>query len=536
MNLYDLPKALEISTALVHEYYPNVACAVLTGSQTEEDFVSLVSDIDILIIDYGLSGVSSEGLVHGDYKVDFTRVGLWNLVDVLIDSCYSKNNTIMNMIIQGHFICDTLNLQNSLKTHCQSLYRNSDVNYFSEYQRIRRALVMLKKHFSKDLKSEQILLTLSDFMLEISKAYLFFHYSGKYGLNGYRRSKLLYRTEKDLTFLKYINKLAEDYIAQKNNKNITLQIDQFLGYSLLNTKKIQDFRYVLNVQFSRQNSFIFFTEILVRIKQDPYLNKYFLYGKRVDTNAIFIYEYVLLFENKNGDINVSILEHFHILINEIKRSKRLKHLNVDTFYLKETWFDLSYYFTFEPIFGAINDVLIALLKEDHKYNYKKTIPVFIYLTLKCKQIWGLSSIKMAEILETLRNKYRMADYYRDVSHKNIITNNHIIKDLDAVFQKDNALIIQNYKYRIKNNTFFHAVSEGFPTFENLNCCIDKIKDVKLQTYNLPEYAKSIFQNEDSNISYLLVTFFDFSLKAMGLNVNQYGPVILFALSAVQDGD
>jgi len=198
--LYDLPKALEISEALVHKYYPNVACAVLTGSQTEEDFVSLVSDIDILIVDYEFSGVSSEGLVHEDYKVDFTRVGLWNLVDVLIDSCYSKNNTIMNMVIQGHFIRDRFNLQNSLKIYCESLYRNSDINYFSEYQRIRRALVMLKKHFSKDLKRELIPLTLSDFMLEISKAYLFFNYNGKYGLNGYRRSKLLYKKEKDLAF------------------------------------------------------------------------------------------------------------------------------------------------------------------------------------------------------------------------------------------------------------------------------------------------------------------------------------------------
>jgi len=99
LKFYNLTKALEVSRALVHRYYPNAACAVLTGSQTAEDFVSLVSDIDILIIDFELSGVSSEGMKHNSLKVDFTRVGLWNLVDVLIDSCYSKNNTIMNMII-----------------------------------------------------------------------------------------------------------------------------------------------------------------------------------------------------------------------------------------------------------------------------------------------------------------------------------------------------------------------------------------------------------------------------------------------------
>lgn len=536
MKLYDLPKALEISEALVYEYYPNVACAVLTGSQTEEDFVSLVSDIDILIIDYGLSGVSSEGLIHENYKVDFTRIGLWNLVDILIESCYSKNNTIMNMIIQGHFICDTLNLQNGLKAYCQSLYRNSDVNYFSEYQRIRRALIMLKKHFSKDLRNEQILLTLSDFMLEISKAYLFFNYNGKYGLNGYRRSKLLYKTEKDFAFLQHINKLAEGYFIKKNSKNIIFQIDQFLGYSLLNAKKMQDFRYVLNIQFSRQNSFIFFTEILARIKRDIYLSKYFLYGKRVGTNTIFNYEYVLLFENKNGTLDASILECFNIVISDIKKSKRLKHINVDAFYLKETWFDLTCYFTFEPIFGAINEILIALLKEDHKFNYKKTIPIFIYIILKCMQTWNLPSVRIIQALEILRDKHRMIDYYRDVSHQNIETNNRIIKDLDDAFQKENALIIQDYKLHIKNKTFFNAISEGFPLFESLNYCLDGVTTEKLRIYNVPEYVRNIYQLEDPDISYSLVTFFDFSLKAMGLNVNQYSPAILFALSVIRDAD
>lgn len=534
--MYDLPKALEISEALVHKYYPNVACAVLTGSQTEEDFVSLVSDIDILIVDYEFSGVSSEGLVHEDYKVDFTRVGLWNLVDVLIDSCYSKNNTIMNMVIQGHFIRDRFNLQNSLKIYCESLYRNSDINYFSEYQRIRRALVMLKKHFSKDLKRELIPLTLSDFMLEISKAYLFFNYNGKYGLNGYRRSKLLYKKEKDLAFLRNINKLAEDFFIQKDNKNIIVQIDRFLGYSLLNIKKLPDFRYILNIQFSRQNSFIFFTAILVAIKEDPYLNKYFLYGKKVETNAIFSYNYVLLFENENGTIDSSILEHFLILIRGIKRSEKLKHLSVDALYLKETWPDLNRYFILEPIFGAINDVLIDVLKEDNKFSYKKTIPVFIYLVLKCKQYWRLSSAGMAEILRILRQKYRMIDYYRDVDHKNIEINNRIIKDLDAVFLKENSPIIQNYKHLIRNNTFFQSVSEGFTAFENLNRCLTQVKYAELKTCKPPEYVNSIYRNEYPDNSYFLVTFCDFSLKAMGLNVNQYSPVILFALSVIEDAD
>lgn len=311
---------MEISRALVHKYYPNAACAVLTGSQTEEDFVSLVSDIDILIIDFELSGVSSEGMKHNNLKVDFTRVGLWNLVDVLIDSCYSKNNTIMNMIITGYFINDKYNLENSLKTYCQTLYRHSNVNYFSEYRSIRRRLVMLKKHFSKDLKSEQIPLTLSDFMLEISKAYLFFQYNGKYGLNGYRRSKLLYKTDKDLSFLKHINELAKDYFISKKSKDIIVQIDRFLGYSLLNTKNIQDFRYVLNINFARQNSFTFYTEILGRIKNDPYLKNLFLYGKKVNTNAVFNNEYVLVFENKEGSLDASILKQFYTLIENSKAS------------------------------------------------------------------------------------------------------------------------------------------------------------------------------------------------------------------------
>ena len=164
MAFLDFEKVLEISKTAVHKFYPSAACAILTGSQTEENFVSLVSDIDILIIDFDFAGVSSEGMVYEGIKIDFSRVGIWNLADVLIESCYSKSNTIMNMIIIGHFINDAPNLEVSLRKYCQKLYRNSNVNYFSEYQSIRRNLIMLRKHFSKELRIEEIPLTLSDFI------------------------------------------------------------------------------------------------------------------------------------------------------------------------------------------------------------------------------------------------------------------------------------------------------------------------------------------------------------------------------------
>ncbi|RRT91821.1 hypothetical protein [Empedobacter falsenii] len=67
MKVYDKNKVLEVSRALFYEKYPDADCFVLTGSQLEEEFVSIVSDIDILIIDSNLSGVSSEGMFYKGY-------------------------------------------------------------------------------------------------------------------------------------------------------------------------------------------------------------------------------------------------------------------------------------------------------------------------------------------------------------------------------------------------------------------------------------------------------------------------------------
>lgn len=534
MALYDLNKVVETSEFLVQKHYPNAVCAILTGSQTEEDFVSVVSDIDILIIDIELSGVSSEGIVYKNINIDFTRVGLWNLLDVLVDSCYSKNNTIMNMIIMGHFINDTLFIEESLRNYCQTLYRNSNVNYFLEYQNIRRSLVMLKKHFSKELKEEQIPLTLSDFLLKISKAYLFFEYNGKTGLNGYRRSKLLYKTSKDISFLKNINEFAKEYYLTQNNEKVIHQIDRFLEYSLLNSKKLQDFRYVLNIDLPRLNSYIFFTEILRLIKEENFLKTCFLYGKRVMKNSVFKHEYILVFENENGILDANILKHFNFVLKKSKFSKGLKFKSIDAFYIRELWFDLNCYYSFESIFKSINDVVMLIFKYDRKYNYNKMVPVFIYIILKCKQSWNLSSLDIIQALNILRNKYRPSIYYQNVDNENISPNNRIIKELDILFIKDNSSIIQQYKQLINGNIFLQEVKEEYPLFIELNESIDSSKKINLETSSTPPFIQNIFNSENRNLLYFLVLFFDFSLKSMGLNANQYAPVIVITLSVLED--
>lgn len=535
MAFYDFNKVLELSKTVVYKYYPNAVCAILTGSQTEEDFVSVVSDIDILIIDFELSGVSSEGMIYEGIKIDFSRVGIWNLVDVLTDSCYSKNNTIMNMIVIGHFINDSLNLEASLREYCQILYRSSNVNYFSEYQNIRRSLIMLRKNFSKELRDEEIPLTLSDFMLKISKAYLFFHYDGKYGLNGYRRSKLLHRTEKDLNFLKHINKLAKKYFINKDGKDIIFQIERFLGHSLLNTKNIQDFRYVLNIDFARQNSFIFFTEIVSKIKGNPFLNNFFLYGNRVVTNSIFPYEYVLVFESKNSVLDASVLERFNVLFEGIG-IKGLKYKYIDAFYIKQSWLNVQNYLSYEPIFSVINEVVICVIANDLKYNYKKMAPIFLYIVLRCKLSWGISSNSIKEALVILRDKFKPSVYFQETNYEKVTSNNIIIKDLDDVFLKNNVDIIESFKEYILKNTFFDEAKQGFPVFEKLDKCISMVKITDLDSSSLPMFVQKIFDNQNLGNSYNIVTFFDFALKSMGLNINQYAPIILISLSAIQNED
>lgn len=526
-QIFDVSKVLEISKTFVDKFYPDIDFCLLTGSQVEENFVSVVSDIDILIIDRRFSGISSEGIVEDGYKIDFTRVGMYGLPDAIIESCYSRNNTIMNMIIQGIFIYDKFNIQESLKKYCTLLYRGSNLNYFNEYQLIRRNLLKLKKHFSKKLLSHQIPLVLSDLLLELSKAYLFFNHNGKYGIDGYRRMKLLSTNETDYKYLENINQIAINYYIENNNSFILNKIDGFLSYSLLNTKKLNDFRYIVNLGYAKSNSYNFFKKVIKNLREDDILNECFLYGKRVSPNHIFDMEFVIVFDN--SITNDSIIYNQLNKIISRERIDIIKLTALDPFYLKELFFTEDIYLSYEPTFKVLNSTMITFLLDEQKFSYKKVIPILVYL-IESSIFCGLfSRAYIVETLKFLLQKYRNPIYFQHKNSRQIGENIEMIELLNKMFIKKNYDIINEYRELVRNDCFIESIEETFPPAKNIRLTLSNLVNLNQSNDCLPQYFEKILErNFNNNISKGIV-FIEFSMKALGLKESHIVSLLPFII-------
>ncbi|MGQ8869193.1 hypothetical protein [Myroides sp. TSA_177.3] len=532
MELYDINKVLEVSKTLFSETYPDVECFILTGSQLEKEFVSVVSDIDILIIDSRLSGVSSAGMLYQGYKVDFTRVGLHSLNEVLIDSCYSSSNTIIDMIIKGIFISDKLELEANLKLYCKLLYQGTNINYFNESRGIRRSLIKLKKNFSKDLNEEQIPLTLADFLINISKAYLFFKENGKYGFDGYRRSKLLSKTVEGLEFLHTINKISQEYLSTKENKYILNEIDRFLNFSLLNTGKISDEKYILNVSFGGENSYLFYMKIVQNILKNEFLAQQFLYGQRVFKNAIFKYEYLLVFKNNN--IN-QVLNQLLLLVHKTS-IHFFKYETIDAFYISELVNDERLVNSSEVVLKQVNIAVVQLLETEKKFAYKKLIPLFIYIVEEIKM---QTSTKMVQnLLSFLRLKYRQNSYYQELDHHSIDRMNIIFETIDTKFKEENKDIIETFKKLIIESNFSNQVENQLPSILELKSTISQLKECQLDDSNFisPFFSKIIRSYESDEIGkfYLYLNLLDNVLKTLAIKEGLYAVFLVVAQNAYSD--
>lgn len=526
MKVYDKNKVLEVSRTLFYEKYPEADCFILTGSQLEEEFVSIVSDIDILIIDSNISGVSSEGMFYKGYKIDFTRVGLYSLNEVLIDSCYSNTNTILNMIIQGIFIEDKHCLELTLKEYCRKLYNNDSINYFSEFKEIRRSLVKLQKNFSKELNEYQIPLTLSDFLLNISKAYLFFNNNGRYGFDGFRRSKLLFNSEAGKSFLNSINELTKNYLIDNNNKFILAKLDTFLDYSLLNAKKINDFRYILNIYFKSNNSYLFYVKLIKGILKNEVLNSYFIYGQRVSKNSVFKYEYILVFKQGNESL---IIKNLNDLVNDLNLTT-FKYTSVDAFYISEIWKNEYLINIHDNILNNTNKGVLELLIDEKKFNYKKLIPLFIY-TIEIFRLSNKISRKyISDILFYLRKKHRNHIYFQDVKKDNIEGNNKAINDIDNFFLKENKYILDAFLEQMENSKYLESIEIELSSALSIKKSINELLNINEYSIvpNFQETLLSSLRYKNPNEFYIYTNLLDNILKAFCLKENHYSMFLVFS--------
>ena len=133
-NLDDIKrKTLEI----VDKYYPHTQCVILTGSQLEEDFLTPVSDIDIVLIDETFCDTSSDGAKEGDFKVDFTRVSLINLFELLVDFCYSISPIAAQMLRTGCILRDYKGIASLAKKWCEQIYNRDCYNGENEIKALK---------------------------------------------------------------------------------------------------------------------------------------------------------------------------------------------------------------------------------------------------------------------------------------------------------------------------------------------------------------------------------------------------------------
>lgn len=134
-----------IALEYTDKHYPNISCILLTGSQIDGDILTNHSDIDILLIDSCFSSISSEGMIKNNYKIDFTRVGLYNIIEILIEDLYVANPIFLNMLKGSSVIRDNLNLMAYFKNFINNIESNEiyDISNISQNSILK--LAKLKK-------------------------------------------------------------------------------------------------------------------------------------------------------------------------------------------------------------------------------------------------------------------------------------------------------------------------------------------------------------------------------------------------------
>lgn len=460
-------KALEIA----NKYYPEAKCVLLTGSQLEAEFLSPVSDVDIVLIGSQFNNVSSDGLKEENYKIDFTRVDYLNLINILIDNSYNPNPTLIYMLKDGFILKDERGIAKLAKAFCEYLFVKGNKDQHNELRGLRTGLTKLKKHFLKKLDNLYNPFILGDFLKLMASSYLFIRDNGWYAHDGFRQVKKILITEKNAPFLNDMAHLSHGFINNPSeNVDIILNyIDKYLN--ILANPQISshsDKKLIINLNFRNQSLNVFYKDICHSILAHPYLAKFFILGQIHNYRHIFKNKYSLIFNNRlEGYDEIVLMKELHSLF--FKERKRILDLDmVNPSYAYKIFGNQDVYEKVEDFLSYVNHEIIMTINQDKQYNPHKIFLIGIIISIVMLKSFRIRPDKVQVLAaDYLMKKWMPSDYIQSTNYENIgKLSEKLIRDFHISY--------------INNKSVFDEIQEEF--ILNGNMTNDEIDLNKISSY------------------------------------------------------
>jgi len=516
-------------TNFIKKKYHDTRLILLTGSQLQSEFTKIVSDIDILLIGNSFTGVSSQIIVDGKNVYDITRIGYYDLHDILIKNMYDINGTLLDMICQSSFLDGDFHLFQCIREKALLIKEKGNPSFLIEYKKLRRRLNILKKHVKKDLHTDFYHFMVMDFSLLTTSTYLLFANKGCYPPDAFRQIKQIKTEQKDEEMLKNLIEVSSKALVNFTDQRDTIIaiIEKYLSIPPYINYTKRD-RYIISLSFENSSKNTFYSSLIDSIKENNYLSKFYLYSFCGDENKFILKnDFSLIFNshkegfkeqkiiqecykeytNKNIKItNFNIIHPEFLYIRLINTSilyeiEQLLSYICNNYYLLSKENKLS-----ENNINLISFSIINIIIKSFNFTSKETNHLLKHYLLKCRPTHlyeNITDINIKKVNNKLTKNVR----------KNHLANKDIYEQIFNIHNIDN-LQIGKFRFSIIENSIKNIINNI-----NRQQPIDNISIQ--QTWINNKYIN----NEKHN---LFIKISDITCEVLGLKQNEKYKIIYSA--------
>lgn len=297
MNIkkYDETKRLIID--LIDSLYPHHECIMLTGSTLEPLYHRPQSDIDVVVVSKEFTGTTSHLLRHRGNVIDITRVGYFQLPDILIENCYNSTGILLTMFATCKILRDHNDLAATLRAYAMELSAAGNLAYRNDAYSLMRSLVKLRKHISKRLDRTFDFFLMCDAARLFAQCHLFLSDGGRYMQDSFRTVKHIDLTDGNRRFAEAIAEICRMAYCHNDKKLIACYADYYISAlkhqrndTYCSTRFIIDIGLPVNVHTEAMK--ILHDHII----GDSILSTQYLYGYSTLKNNIYREGIVLIFD------------------------------------------------------------------------------------------------------------------------------------------------------------------------------------------------------------------------------------------------
>lgn len=297
MKIENRDEVERLVIGLIDSLYPCHECIILTGSTLDPHYHRPQSDIDVVVVSKEFTGVTSHVLRHCGEVVDITRVGFFQLHDLMIENSYNSAGILLSMLSTGEILRDRCGLAATLRTYSRRLLAEGNLSYRRDAYTLVRSLVKLRKHLGKRLDRTFDFFLMCDAARLFVQCHLFLGDGGRCVQDTFRTVKHIDQTDGSRRFAESIARICRDAYRRNDKKPIACYADYYIAaLKRPRNDSYRPTRFIVNIGLPAERHDDAMKIIHRRICGDSQLSTPYLYGYSTGRDNIFREGIVLIFD------------------------------------------------------------------------------------------------------------------------------------------------------------------------------------------------------------------------------------------------